>query len=546
MKRWLSLLIPVVVLGSLVAWRIAGKRAEMAAQGEQRAMRMKMAPLVSLAPVVVKDVVQTLQATGTIEAPQNVKISPKVTGLIEYLPFHEGDRVKKGEVLVRIDPSEAEAQVQLQQAAVAEAEYRLAQAQLNQNPTDVSVSAQIRQQEAAVASATADYNQVSRNYEAQVAAAKANVSDAQARIDNANAARNSADANLLNATTRLNRLKELLKKGFVPAQDVDDANAAVAVQKAAVEIAKGQVNSAIAQKNAAVQQEAIVERKGKADIEAAKARLTQAKAALEYAEANSAQKPAYRQSIAALKASVEAAKASLRSAQVRRRDTVLISPLDGFVTSRYVDQGTMASPGQPILAVQFMKQIWVTVSVPEEVSSKLHINQPAEVTVDALPKRVFRGSIIQLNPSADPQSRQFTVRVILSNPGDLLKPGMYARVSLETDRVKQAVVVPREAVHRDQEGPFVMAVDKGGVAHRRSVITGAEDNDSIAIVGRVRPGDKVITMSAFPVRDGMPVKAGCGRPGGKGGPPGGRRSNLPLPSRERAGVRGTGSGGAAR
>lgn len=518
MKRRLYVIVPIVVLLSLVGWRLLQKTSEQAAQMEQRSARMQAPPNVSVAEAVVRDVVRSFEATGNVEAPLNVKIASKITGRIEHLTVREGDRIRKGQVLVRIDPSEVEAAVQQQKAAVSEAQYRLAQAQLNRDPTNVSISSQIRQQEAAVASATADFNQVKENYEAQCAAAEANLLDQESRVRNAEAALAAAKANLENAETKYNRILELYNQGFTAAQDVDDAKAAVRVQQSAVEVAEGQLRSARAQMDAARQQANIVKTKGKADIEAARAKMTQAQAALEFARANAVQKPAYEQSLAALRAGVAAAKASLRSAEAKRADTVLRSPLDGFVTGRHADPGAVATPGQPILSVQFMDQIWVTISVPEEIIPKIHIGQPAEVRLDAFPKRVFRASVIQINPSADPQSRQFMVRVILSNKEGLLKPGMFARVSIGTDRVRQAVVVPREAVRKDSEGTHVMVVGKGGVVKRQPVITGVEDSVGIAIEQGVKPGDRVVTMSAGPLRDGQPVSIGSRGKRSKGRP----------------------------
>lgn len=513
MNRWASILIPVVLLGSLIGWRLNQKRGDLAAQTEMRAARMKAPPQVVLASVQVRDVVRTFEATGTVEAPLNVKIAPKLAGRVDLVGVQMGDHVRKGQVLVRIDPSEVEANVQQAAAALAEAQYRLAQAQLNQGPTDVSVTTQIRQQKASVASAAADLKQVRTNYEAQLAAASAGVTDAQAKIDNAKAAVKSAQANLENATAKYNRVAGLYKKGYIATQAVDDAKTAVSVQESAVEIARGQLDSAIAQKDAVQQQASIVKTKGQADIEAAQAKLEQARASFDYAQANTVQKPAYIQSLSALKASVAAARAALASAETRRRDTVLKSPLDGFVTARYADPGTMASAGQPILAVQFTKQVWVTIAVPEEVCAKVHIGQSARVALDALPGRTFTGSIIQVNPSADVQSRQFTVRVIMSNSEDLFKPGMFGRVFIETDRVRDAIVVPREAVQHDSFGSYVTIVDSSGKARRQLVTTGADDTRFVAIEQGVRPGDRVVTMSTFPVRDGQVVRLGGRREG---------------------------------
>ena len=519
MKQKFWVIIPLVVLFSLIGWRIGQKRAEITDQNASRSAKMKSSPTVVVAPAQVRDIVHTYDSTGSVEAPLNVNIAAKVTGRIEALPFREGDRIKKGQILVKIDPSEVEGEVQQAMAGLAEAQYRLAQAKLNQGPNNTSVDTQIRQQKASVASANADYNQVRVNYDAQLASANANVLDTESRVENAKASVDAAKANLDNATSRYNRLLDLYKKGYIAAQDVDDAKTDVSSKQAALAITRGQLKSANAVKESAQQQANIAKTKGKADIEASHAKLVQAQASLEYASSNSVQTSAYKESLSALRSSVAAAQASLDSTKARRADTVIKSPLDGFVTGRNVDPGAVATPGQTILTVQFMKQVWVTVSVPEEICPKLHIGQPATVTLDAFPEKSFTASVIQINPSADMQSRQFMVRAILSNSDGLLKPGMFARVSFETDRVKSAIAIPREAVQHDKMGDYVMAVN-AGKADRLPVIMGIDDAGFISIKQGIKLGDKVIVMSAFPVRPGMPVSLG-GMKGKKGGTKGG-------------------------
>jgi HlyD family secretion protein len=524
MKRWVYVLVPLLVLGALIGWRLRAKQVEVAAQSRVREARQKSPPVVSVAPVEVRDIVHTFTAVGTIDAPLNVRIASKVTGRIDFLQAHEGDRVKRGQVLVRIDPSEIEAQVRQQQAALAEAQYRLAQAQITQAPMDVQVNTQIRQQQATLASAQANFNQVRQNYAAQLAAAQAAVTDAQGRIDNANAAIangdaaiRSAQANLENAQTKFNRVQELYKQGFIAAQDVDDARAAANVQNAALDVARGQRNaavathdSAVAQKQAAQNQADIVKTKGQADIEAARAQVAQARAALEYAQANRAQEPAYQQNLAALKAAVAAAQAGLRNAEAQLANLVLTSPLDGFVTGRSMDPGAMATPGQPILTVQAIRQVWVTVPVPEEVSRRITFGLLATVTFDALPGRTFTGKVTQINPAADPMSRQFAVRVTLDNPQNLIKPGMFARVSMVSERVRSAVVVRREAIQQGPSGPTVVVVNDANVVQRRPVTLGASDTDHIAVTQGLQPGERVVTLSATPLKDGQVVRVGGG------------------------------------
>lgn len=527
-RHYVLVLMPLLVLAGLIVWRVQGKMAEAAAQAEQRAARMRMAPQVAVATATVRDIVHTFTSVANVEAPLNVRISPKVTGRIDYLEVHEGDRVRLGQVLVRLDPSELQAAVNQQRANLAEARYRLAQAQITQSPTVVSVESQIKQQEAELASSQADYNQTRQNYNAQVAAAEAAVTDAQGRVDSANAAVanaqaaiRSAQANLDNAQSKYNRTYSLYKQGFVAAQDVDDARTAVSVQQAALDVARGQLNAAIAardsataQKNSALQQLDIVKTKGKADIEAARAKVVQAQASLDYAKANRAQKPAYQENLAALRSAVAAAQAMLKNAEAQLANTVLTSPIDGYVTGRFMDPGTVATPGQPILALQAMQDVWVSVPVPEEVSPKIYMGQPATVVLDALPGHTFHGRVSQINPSADPTSRQFTVRITIDNHERLLKPGMFARVTMVTDKVTGATVVPREAVRQGGTGATVMVVDDQGVVHQRSVEVGTSDSADIVITRGISPGEKVITMTAMRLRDGMRVRVGgAGHPG---------------------------------
>jgi len=95
----------------------------------------------------------------------------------------------------------------------------------------------------------------------------------------------------------------------------------------------------------------------------------------------------------------------------------------------------------------------------------------------------------------------------MSNSEGLFKPGSFARVSIETDRVHGATAVLREAVEKDKAGNYVM-VASSGKAERRPVTTGVEDTDYVAITEGLAPGEKVVTMSAMPLKDGSANQAG--------------------------------------
>lgn len=530
MKRLVVGILSLLVLFGLIGWRLMQKRQETAAMASQGAARAKAAPQVAVGQAAVRELVSVFEGTGNLEAPLDVKIAAKVSGRIEFLTVNEGDAVHRGQVLVRINAAQIEAGVRQAEAALSEANYRLAQALVTQKPTNVGVQTQVKQQQAAVASARADYEQVRQNLASQIAAAQAVVSDVQARldkaqadIDNANSNINAVRATLNNANTRLNRVADLYKQGYIAAQDVDDARAAAKVQEAQLATAEGQLRAAqaargsvLAQKQSAEEQVRIVKTKGAADVEAAHQKLLQAQAALEYAHANTAQSPAYKEGLAALRAAVASAKAQVASAKAQYADTVLTSPINGFVTARLADPGSMATPGQALLGIQYFREIWLKVPVPAPVTTQVRPGQQFAVTLDALPGQTLTATVLKLNPSADPTARQFTVRASLDNSSGLLKPGMFANVKIETERVK-GLTVPREAVQRGEEGTYVNLVTADDKVQRQPVKTGASDASYIAITSGLQAGDRVVTICAVPLRDGQEVKLGEKPAAGGGG-----------------------------
>jgi len=303
--------------------------------------------------------------------------------------------------------------------------------------------------------------------------------------------------------------------------DIESARARVTQMKAAV-------GSATAQQRSAEQQAKITTVKADGDVAAAQTRVTQAKAALDYARANAASSPAFEQNLAALRAGIAAEQAALDSIQVKLLDTEIRSPLRGVVSARAQEVGGLASPGQAILTVQTTNTVWVTIAAPADVCRRLQLNQTARVAFDELDLHIT-GRIAQINPAADPQSRQYTVRVVLDNRDGRYTPGMFARVTLVTEAVTQALAVPNEAVHQDRDGSaFVYAVGADSTVRQRPVTLGISDGNWTAILGGLQPGERVVTMSAMRLSDGQQVRdAGAERQGRPDGRPGEGRPDGP-------------------
>lgn len=522
MKKWLSWGVPAVALLALVGWRFSVNKANEAQSGQQQGQRRNAAASVEVATAAGRIIVESIQSVGNLESPFKVEVSPKTTGRISFLEVREGDPVTAGQVLLKIDPSDLQGAVVQAQANVAEARSRLAQAKITQGATNVGVTSQIKQQSAGVESAKADLDQVQRNYEAQIQAAQSQVNAASSAVNNAQAGLDKENANLRNAQVKYDRTYDLYKKAYIAAQDLDDAKTALEVQKGAVGVAKAQLDAARSQLNVQQQNLSIVKRKGTSDIADSQAKLTQAKAILDVANANRSQTPAYQENISALQSSVDAAMAGLKQAQARLSDTVVRSSINGTATARKADPGALASPGSPVLEVQFLDWLYVTTTIPIESGSAVHEGQMAEIAFDALPGQAFSGPVVNLNPAADPASRQFGIRVRLDNPDHRLRPGMYARIKITTGKTNAAAVVPLEAVKTDSQGAStVTVVDSGNVAHVRTVTLGARDDKGVQIIDGVGPGEKVVVLTYTPVRDGQKVTTG--KPGAGAAQGGGRR-----------------------
>nr|CAA9261955.1 hypothetical protein AVDCRST_MAG63-2471 [uncultured Armatimonadetes bacterium] len=551
MKRWVYILFSVVVLASLIGWRLSQKRAE-AAKSEAAGNAMRNAPaLVETAALKRQDIVKTFEAVGSVEAPLAVDVTPKVTGRILYLGVREGDRVTAGQVLVNIDPAEVQAEVLQRRAALAGARSRLAEAALTRNAQSVGVASTVRQQQAALGTARAQNRKAKADYDAQIAAAQAAVTDAQGRVAGAqadvgaaDAAIASAEANVANAKTELERQESLLADGATSKQVVDNVRTTLKVQEAALGQARqgrgaavAALASARAQKQAAERQVLLARNRARSEVFATNSNIKQVEATLDAARANVAQTPAFAQNLAALRAAVSAAEAELAAAQSRLSDTTLRAPITGVVTQRAVDTGALASPGQPILSIQAVQQVWAAVSLPEEVSRRIYQGQNASVTFDALPGETFAGRIVQIFPTADAQSRQFTARVRLDNRRNRVRPGMFGRVTFVTEKANDVLVVPLEAVKTDPATPGAgtVTVVADGKAQTRPVQTGLSNGKVIALKSGVTDGEQVIILSTRPVREGQAVRAGGGGRRGGGGAAGGNNTgggdNAAAPAR---------------
>ncbi|HLV80522.1 MAG TPA: efflux RND transporter periplasmic adaptor subunit [Chthonomonadaceae bacterium] len=210
---------------------------------------------------------------------------------------------------------------------------------------------------------------------------------------------------------------------------------------------------------------------------------------------------------------LNAATAQLHNLQYQLQDLLLRSPVNGFVTARNFDPGSVVSAGQAILTVQTMRHVFVTTSAPEDLIGTIQAGMAAEASFDALPGRVFHGRVTHVDPAADPVSREFLVQATFANLQNTIRPGMYGTLTILTHVTHNALVVPREAIKNSPHGPTVTLVQPEGRRARAQVVpvkTGDQDANGVAITQGVQPGEQVVILAAQPVKSGQIVRIDTG------------------------------------
>jgi HlyD family secretion protein len=210
-------------------------------------------------------------------------------------------------------------------------------------------------------------------------------------------------------------------------------------------------------------------------------------------------------------------KARLDELRINLSNTVITSPVNGFVAKRNVDPGAFVSQQAPVADVVDITRVRLVANVVEKDLKELESGNDASVEVDAFPGEKFTGRIARVSPVLDPATRTAPIEIEIPNPTFRLKPGMYARVGITTQTKKEAMVLPSTAVVDlgGRRGVFQLQND---VAVFRTVQVGTEQGSVVEILSGLKEGDEVISTGAGALRDGDRVAlAGRGGRGQRGG-----------------------------
>lgn len=210
------------------------------------------------------------------------------------------------------------------------------------------------------------------------------------------------------------------------------------------------------------------------------------------------------------KAQWEQAKSALEQAKLSygnaSENTLLRSPISGFVTAKNYDNGDVTSPAQPILVIQQVSPLKVVVNVSEQYYTRLKPGLEAHLSVEALGTESFSGRITKVYPTVDATTHTVGVEIEVANKDQRLRPGMYARLSLDFG-VRQALTISDKAIVR-QAGSgirYVYVLKEGKAVYREVELGELQDGRYEALSG-IEPGEQLIISAPSRLKNGTAVK----------------------------------------
>jgi len=201
---------------------------------------------------------------------------------------------------------------------------------------------------------------------------------------------------------------------------------------------------------------------------------------------------------------VEVLKAELERVEAQIDKTEVRAPFSGVLGLRYVSEGAYISPETQITTLKRLNPIKIDFSVSEQYTARISSGQPISFSVRGV-EQTLTGEVYATNVQVDSDTRTLQVRARADNPGGLLRPGMFADVTVSLGTIEDAVVVPSFAVTPTLDGQRIFVVEDG-TAQPRNVVLGARTDSTVQVTDGLSLRDTVITSGIQQLRAGLPVR----------------------------------------
>lgn len=420
-----------------------------------------------------------VSASGTVRAAEESTIAPRIMSTVEAVYVREGDRVRRGQLLMRLESRDLSAQASQAQAAAAAAAAAAQRA---------ATAVDLQRTETSTGIATAEAGLRAAKERLSLAKEGARTQErAQARLAVAQ-----AEAQFRNARTEYERMKRLYDQGVAPKQRLDGAETAYEVAKAQFESVKEQADL-------------VEEGARKQEIRTAEEQVRQAEEALRMAKAAAAQNAMSLRNAQVAASQASQARAAVDFARTQLGYASITSPIKGVVAARMVDPGDTVSPGVPVISVEDDSLYRIEAAVPAASVGSLSIGHTVRYTLGS-DARSGEGVVSVISPSGDPATRKFLVKVDLPR-GAQARSGEFGRIHIPVSRAR-AILIPRQAVREEGGLTSVFVVGKNAKASMRPVKLGRRLEDKVEVVSGLSPGDRIVVRSTGVLADGARVRVG--------------------------------------
>ncbi len=348
--------------------------------------------------------------SGNIELTQ-VDIAFKTAGRLVELKVGEGDKVRKGDVIARLDQDQLKNQRAQQVATLASAQATLAEAEASLRFQQATSVADLDLRRAEISAATSKLTELKNGSRPQ-------------EIDEAKAAVSAAQAEYDRASKDWERAQTLYKDDDISTSQRDDF--------------RHRFDAASANLNQAKEHSALITAGPRSEvIQTASADVKRAEAGLKVGEANSIETERREQEIAVRRADIDRARAQIALIDSQLADTVVTSPIDGVVMVKSADEGEVLAPGTSVVTIGDIDHPWLRAYVDEKDLGRVKLGAKLKVTTDSYPGKSYEGRVTFISPEAEFTPKQiqtseervklvYRIKVEIDNPQHELKSNMPA------------------------------------------------------------------------------------------------------------------------
>ena len=483
------------------------------------ASRRGPAPVdVSSVSVTQGELVNKLPENGTLSLPETATIAARTASTVVRIVAHEGQQVRAGTLLMKLDDREVAAKVSADDAALAQALAALKKAeQVAATSGDTNVQSVAQAQENLLAAQSQLQSDVNGRREGQVSAAGFSSLglSGQSQLAQQQSELKDAETNLRTAKEQYDGDVALFGMNAISHQQLNRDKAAYEQAQAAYDSARRQLTLTQEQLRDSVGQQ-------DAKIQADRHAVDSARAALSAAQIQAGQNTAA-VDVASQDAAVASARAQLAYDGEQLADTEVRAPFDGVIQtlgsttsplggSAQLAVGDQVTPGQSLFTIAGTGPMVVKAQVDEQDIINVRVGQHAFVTGEDFPGYSLVGTVIRIAPvvvaqnQAGNSAKDVETTIALAKSYPFLRDGMSCDVDIVTGKTEHALIVPLSAVADDGKKHYVFVID-GKAVKKTQVTEGLKNDTSVAILKGLSRGTVVASTNVASLKDGSAVNA---------------------------------------